>query len=705
MTDHERLAPANVRNERLSSSTRRRARTSQPASRLARAIVAAPDRLVLMLLCVALVVELTLLFDVFLPVVVVSAVVILVAATWTFAPEPLVPTRENVRASGAALALAVAWIAANVPFVARFLVVTRDPGFLTLESIWLSSHGAPEIPNGAASQAALGILGARSSGDAFYLANGDLYAQGAKLVPGVVAIPGWLFGEHGVLVGNLVVGAIALLAVFGLARRMTTSGWALVAFAALGVSIPMVAFSRSVYTEPLALALLFGGLTLAWSAFSTRRTGHFVLAGTLIGATGMARIDGLSAVLGFIAAFTLAAAVATLPTVARRLRRQVFLAVLAALATSAIGFIDLRLDSPGYLHDLWPSARLLIAATGLAAVLGLALTVPRFLDPLRAWTVHRRRGIGRTLAGGVALLALVLLSRPLWYEARHTAAGSAYAIFVAAVQRSDGTAVDPTRSYDEQSMNWLAWYHGWPMVVLAVAGLALIAYRASARRDPRHLIVACVIGVPSALYLVRVSITPDQVWAMRRFLPATIPGFLVAAVVALHALDRSRWRWRRPAVVALAAALIIWPLTTWGSLFGDIDEGGRVAQIASACQAVDAAHASRIVYVRPGGTPFYASLRVVCGDEVVEFTTPPSREALATLRKKWGEQPIALISFTPDNIPWVAPPSAPWSTTTIVHWSRSLIHPPTGTMTETQTLWAGTILPDGSVEPLAPPHR
>ena len=666
--------------------------------------MAAPDRIVLVLLWLSLVIDITLLLDVFRPAVVVPAAVILIATTWKLTPEPLAATRANVRAAATALAMAVTWIAVNAPLAARYLVVTRDPGFVTLEGIWLSTHDAPEIPNSGASQIALVIDGARSSGDAFHLANGVLYVQGTKLLSGILAVPGWVFGEHGVMAGNLVVGAIALLAVYAFARRMTTPTWALVAFTALALSMPMVAFSRAAYTEPLALALLFGGLTLSWSALSTRRTGQFIVAGALIGATVMARIDGLSAVLGFFGALTLAAAVATLPRLARRLRRQVLLTILAALATSSIGLVDLHTNSPVYLHDLWPNARVLIAATGLVAIIGLALTVPRFLDPIRGWTARSRRGIGRVLAGGVVLLAVALFSRPLWYQAHNTAAGSDYANFVAVIQRRDGSTVDPTRSYDEQSMNWLAWYHGWPMVVLAVAGLALIAYRASARRDPRHLVVAFVIGVPSALYLWRVSITPDQIWAMRRFLPATIPGFLVAAVVALHALDGTRLRWRRPAAVALAFALVVWPLTTWGNLFGDADETGRVAQVESACQAVDAAHASRIVLVRPDSTPFFLSLRVLCDDEVIEFPKAPTRENLATVWHQWGEQPVAVISFTADSIPWTATPSMPWTTTKITSWSRSLIRPPRSTVTEAQTLWAGSIRPDGSVEPLTPPQ-
>ena len=142
----------------------------------------------------------------------------------------------------------------------------------------------------------------------------------------------------------------------------------------------------------------------------------------------------------------------------------------------------------------------------------------------------------------IALLAATLISRPLWMVGHHIALGTGYDRLIGGLQRHECLAFEPTRSYDELSVTWLSWYYGWPLVLLAFAGLALIARSAIRSRDPRYLILLTVIAAPSALYLWRVSVTPDLVWAMRRFLPVTIPGFLLAATITLVALwSKTRW--------------------------------------------------------------------------------------------------------------------------------------------------------------------
>jgi hypothetical protein len=64
------------------------------------------------------------------------------------------------------------------------------------------------------------------------------------------------------------------------------------------------------------------------------------------------------------------------------------------------------------------------------------------------------------------------------------------------------------------------------------------------------------------LYVARPSIFPGQVWAMRRFLPVTIPGLLILGAWAAErvgewaASRRPTGRWLVPAVVVAAAVLV-----------------------------------------------------------------------------------------------------------------------------------------------------
>ena len=69
------------------------------------------------------------------------------------------------------------------------------------------------------------------------------------------------------------------------------------------------------------------------------------------------------------------------------------------------------------------------------------------------------------------------------------------------MQRASGVAIDGTRTYNEQTVNWQAMYLGWPTVLLAVAGYALLVVTVIRRRN-YALVGAVTMGlVMSGLYL------------------------------------------------------------------------------------------------------------------------------------------------------------------------------------------------------------
>jgi len=49
-----------------------------------------------------------------------------------------------------------------------------------------------------------------------------------------------------------------------------------------------------------------------------------------------------------------------------------------------------------------------------------------------------------------------------------------------------GQVVDGDRTYDEQTVHWLAQYLGWPTIVLAVVGYFLLVRRSIRRRSLRR---------------------------------------------------------------------------------------------------------------------------------------------------------------------------------------------------------------------------
>ena len=150
------------------------------------------------------------------------------------------------------------------------------------------------------------------------------------------------------------------------------------------------------------------------------------------------------------------------------------------------------------------------------------------------------------------------------------------------------------------------------------------------------------LGVPALLYLVRPSITPDQIWAMRRFLPAAMPlallcageRLLMRATAAARPWVRrpERAAWAGPATVtavALAGVLmLVSPAATWGRLVVQAEYAGRAAGL----RFCDAVRGSRVVVVRGAEPPLLPTLRIVCDVDVVEVAAPADTDRV-------GQQP------------------------------------------------------------------
>jgi len=667
---------------------------------IARLIVSAPDRLVLMLFWTCLVVAATVIPGIFQPWIVLPLLFVTLVATGRLMPDAITTTRASIYGSLSALIVALAWVVVNLPYVSRFVYVSRDPGFLTLEALWLSKHANPDIPMGtaAAVQSAAPDIFTWTNA---YAPDGDmLHVQGAKLMPGILALGTWVGGERVAFAGNLAIGGLALLALYGLARRVVGPLWSLVPVIALAASVPLGAFARSAYTEPLALALVFGGLTMAWSAFHHGNWWRLGVAGAMVGASSLSRIDGGAFAIGLTAGVGLVAAAPMVPR--SRWRQGTMVAAVSGpvLVMVGVGYLDLRWHSPKYLATLAGQNVLLTVALLATVAASLVLALPRFWDPIRRWVPGNSHRLSVAAMALIGVVALILISRPLWLTMNHTT-GVPYTDLVKGLQLSEGLPLDGSQSYDEQSVTWLSWYYGWPMAVLAFVGLALMARRAIRHRDPRYLVLLTVVLAPSALYLWKPSVTPDQVWAMRRFLPVTIPGFLLAATIPIVRLWSIRRRWARPVAGLLAMTVAVFPAFTWGSVFTTAEQAGRWGEAKAVCSAIEGKH---VLYIDPGGGPPYlGTLRIVCGVEVIEVHHSAGPSELAKIRNAWGSEDLSVVTFNPDSLTWpggLRPP--PLKTTAVTTWPTPLSHTPREPVATSSSVWVGLIHQDGNIAAVAP---
>jgi hypothetical protein len=163
-------------------------------------------------------------------------------------------------------------------------------------------------------------------------------------------------------------------------------------------------------------------------------------------------------------------------------------------------------------------------------------------------------GVGLVLAWAV---------RPLTRGSKLTGAVGGV---VGAVQRAEHLPVRP-ETYAGHTVQWLSWYLGPITIALGIAGLCLMTVLALRRGVPDVVVLAMAAPL-TAIYLWNPDITPIQIWATRRFAPASLPLLVLAAAVAIDgvaaAVQRRRLNqaWPRLVGVAGAAAMVVFPLVT-----------------------------------------------------------------------------------------------------------------------------------------------
>src|SRR3954469_10171462 len=224
--------------------------------------------------------------------------------------SPLSCGRGHLAAALLTLAIAAGFATIAWTTSSEHTIVRRDPGVYAQTAYWLSEHGDNSIPTGAAVFGHATGLGYGSPG---------FYERGAHVVPqfmsgtSIALTPaGWLDGLRGINRANAVVAALSLLAVAAFAGRVAGKWAAPLAALTLAFVYPELHQARSAFSEPAAQLLLFGGLSIfvdaLRSAASRWQAVVSAVAGLVIGAVSLVRIDALVELVPLIPAlFVLAA--------------------------------------------------------------------------------------------------------------------------------------------------------------------------------------------------------------------------------------------------------------------------------------------------------------------------------------------------------------------------------------------------------------
>jgi hypothetical protein len=605
-----------------------------------------------------------------------------------------------------AIAFALAWMLVSLRYYAEDVFAQRDPATYSLAARWLVSHHSLAISTDPQLFGRPPGFDDTSAGFA-HMHSGTVYAQGNHLLPVLLACIGWAFGSTALLQGNIVIGALALVAFFGVARQIAGHAFALVAVIALSVSMPYLYVTRDTYSESLALLLTMGGLALLYRALRSGRVRDYGTAGFVTGATALVRIDGYVTLLCLliIGAVVIGLARGTDPGAGWRRGAALFV---PALVMTLLGWLDVTRLSPSYYQTQQPQISQILKGAVLLTVLSIGLALLLMRPAVRRLLVRLSRTQLTSFGLGLAVVAafVVLVTRPQWMQTH----GIENTV-VSTTQRLAGMTIDGTRTYNEQTVSWQAMYLGWPTVLLAVAGYVLLAVHVVRHRELALLGILTVGPSMTVLYLWSSKITPDQVWAMRRYVPVVMPVLLIAAVYVLAVLWAAlagRWNGRsldyraiwggRTALVLIAALLVAIPLSVSHPVLGLREEVPQIRQVNAICRALpsDAALLIADDGLRWG---YSETMRAYCDVPTIAVPTTDAT-TLAQVRSSVaaGGHTLYVMASRPSELPYAqAAPNQSFSTVKTTRWPSVIGTAPKGPAIQEVSVYLGTVGTDGLV--------
>jgi hypothetical protein len=532
------------------------------------------------------------------------------------------PSDATVWQVAAVTGIAVASSVFNGVFRGEQLVIRRDPATYAQYAVWLAEHGSLPIPYGAAAFGGADPA-LRLDSVGFYDYGGAVVPQFMPGAPMIDAAGHWPAGVSGLLLVPPVLGGLAVLTLGGVVARLAGARWAPLAALVFAISLPILYTSRTTFSEIPSLILIFGGIALAFDARDRPRLA--ALAGLAFGLAVLVRVDGLRDVLpvlvyaGLLIALRRkrgrgAAYARTGPPLLGGLVAGVGLSLVAALAL-ARPYLAYLSDS---VLPLLAICGLVLALTVAGAVLGPRV-IPVSWKALR--TMRPARLVPDVAAGLVVVVVLGLAVRPWVQTARRVATTPDdlfNATFVRATQVADGLPPDPSRLYYENSLYWVVWYVGVPVVVLATLAAAVLVRRMALGRGFLWVLPLAIIAWTTVTTLWRPGITPDHPFASRRLVPVIVPGLILLAAWGL------RWVWAKAqeagygvpvqrGLLAVGGLLLVVPaaITSIGTGFSPI-ERGEAAATGRLCAALPR-DASVLIVERVTGDRFTQLVRGMCG--------------------------------------------------------------------------------------------
>ena len=381
-------------------------------------------------------------------------------------------------------------------------------------------------------------------------------------------------GVRGALATAPIFGILGTLAAFFLGRRMFGTAVALIGALGLATTVLQVWFARYPVSEGFSQFLILSGLLAHRLDQESGSRAFGWLAGSLLGLSLLVRIDSVLLLLPM--AFWVALQCMSRPERWKsRVASQLvpFLVLLAHAGAHAVIF------SKRYAHQIltrryWnhpASFWLVVGAVGLIVAFVIWRQGPRFVEVARRREATLRRAMLAILAITVVYTLALRPSLSAWAGGD----GNPKADRLAQPGPLQLLGFDHLAAHDAQALRRYSWFVGAPALALALMGLALFLRRFGSN----DVLALAVLLVFSGFYFYKIRVFNDYFFAMRRFVPVTLPFTFMLAALPLAAAARWSKPWR---FVAASSSLLAFGASVANTqpILSFVDWKGSVAFVA-----------------------------------------------------------------------------------------------------------------------------
>lgn len=355
-------------------------------------------------------------------------------------------------------------------------------------------------------------------------------------------------GVRGALATSPIFGILGTLAAFFLARRMFGTSVAVIGALGLATSVLQVWFARYPVSEGFSQFLILSGLLAHRMDQESDSRAFGWLAGGLLGLTFLVRIDSVLLLLplaGWLALQLVGRPGGWRPRAVSLLLP--FAVLMAHAATHAVFF------SKRYAHQIltrryWnhPPALWLLAAL---VALGIGFVVWKEGPRGKDWAVRNEKALRRAFAIGLGLLVIYALAARPALSAWAGGDGNPKEERLENPELLRSLGFSRLAAHDAQALPRYSWFVGAPAFLLGLAGLWIFLRRAGGK-DALALLVLLVF---SGFYFYKIRVFNDYFFAMRRYVPVTLPFTFILAALALVTTARWSKKWR---IVATGLGLV-----------------------------------------------------------------------------------------------------------------------------------------------------